>query len=352
MSLAILPRSRSAALGPNRALDEARLLARAPAPDNLVWQDDHLLFSSGKDILVISDVRDGEAGPERILRFDDGVSALASASDGGLAVGLGRSGIAIVGGAHDGKSLTILGGQPLICPTALCFAGPDILYACQGSARHGPEEWQRDLLEGRRSGTIWRIELPSGAADCLGESLGFPNGILLIDGGGRIAVAESWRHRLLAFETARAAAPQILLEDLPGYPGRLCPAGGSGAWLAVFAPRSRAGRGRAARARLSPLDDAGDRARLLDRPQPAPRPPLQQPGGMTSWAPRRSFGLALRLDADFTPVASLHGSAKGRRHGVTSCLEIDGELLVACRGEDVLIAAELPAGRVIHAPVR
>jgi len=352
MSLAILPRSRSAALGPNRALDEARLLARAPAPDNLVWQDDHLLFSSGKDILVISDVRDGEAGPERILRFDDGVSALASASDGGLAVGLGRSGIAIVGGAHDGKSLTILGGQPLICPTALCFAGPDILYACQGSARHGPEDWQRDLLEGHRSGTIWRIELPSGAADCLGESLGFPNGILLIDGGGRIAVAESWRHRLLAFETARAAAPQILLEDLPGYPGRLCPAGRSGAWLAVFAPRSRQVeavlRERAFRRWMMRAIAPG----FWIAPSLRPGRPSNKPGGMTSWAPRRSFGLALRLDADFTPVASLHGSAKGRRHGVTSCLEIDGELLVACRGEDVLIAAELPAGRVIHAPVR
>ena len=38
----------------------------------------------------------------------------------------------------------MLGGQPLICPTALCFAGPDVLYACQGSARHAPEEWQRE----------------------------------------------------------------------------------------------------------------------------------------------------------------------------------------------------------------
>ena len=350
MSLAILPRSRSAALGSDQALDKARLLARAPAPDNLVWQDDHLLFSSGKEILVITDVRDGEARPERILRFDDGVSALASASDGGLAVGLGRSGIAIVGGAHDGKSLTMLGGQPLICPTALCFAGPDILYACQGSARHAPEDWQRDLLERRRSGTVWRIELASGAAECLGEGLGFPNGILLIDGGRRAAIAESWRHRLLAIETARHAAPEILLDDLPGYPGRLCPAGGSGAWLAVFAPRSR-------QVEVVLREHAFRRGMMRAiapgywiAPGLRPLRGARKPGGMAGWARRRSHGLVLRLDADFAPVAALHGRATGRRHGVTSCLEIEGELLVACRGDDLLIAAELPAGRVIHAP--
>jgi len=351
MSLAILPRSRSTVLGSDQALDKARLLARAPAPDNLAWQDDHLLFSSGKEILVITDVRDGEARPERILRFDDGVSALASASDGGLAVGLGRSGIAIVGGAHDGKSLTMLGGQPLICPTALCFAGPDILYACQGSARHAPEDWQRDLLERRRSGTVWRIELPGGAAACLGEGLGFPNGILLIDGGRRIAIAESWRHRLLAGETARHASPEILLDDLPGYPGRLCPAGGSGAWLAVFAPRSR-------QVEVVLREHAFRRGMMRAiapgywiAPGLQPVRGSRKPGGMPGWARRRSHGLVLRLDADFTPVAALQGRATGRRNSVTSCLEIEGELRVACRGDDLLIAAELPAGRVVHAPL-
>ena len=351
MSLAILPRSRAAAQGADGALDKARLLARAPAPDNLAWQDDHLLFSSGREILVISDVRDGEAHPEPILRFDDCVSALASASDGGLAVGLGRGGIAIVGGAHDGITLTMLGGQPLVCPTALCFAGPDILYLCQGSARHGPEAWQRDLLEGRGSGTIWRIELRSGAADCLGEGLGYPNGILLLDGGRRLAIAESWRHRLLALETARHAAPRILLDGLPDYPGRLCPAGGSGAWLAVFAPSSRQVeavlRERAFRQWMMRAIAPG----FWIAPSLRPGRRSRKPGGMAGWVPRRSHGLALRLDADFAPVAALHGRADGRRHGITSCLEIDGELLVACRGDDGLIAAELPAGRVVHAPM-
>jgi hypothetical protein len=61
------------------------------------------------------------------------------------------------------------------------------------------------------------------------------------------------------------------------------------------------------------------------------------------WAPSRSYGLVVRLDRRFTPLSSLHSRADGKRHGVTSCLEIDGELLVACKGDDVLVAAEIAA---------
>lgn len=296
---AFTARSTDRALRPNRALDEARLLARATAPDNLAWQDDHLLLSSGHEILVIADVRDDDARPERILQFEMPVSALASAGDGTLAVGLGRGGLVLVGGAHDGLQMTSLGEQSLICPTALAFAGPDMLFLCQGSASHGPEAWQRDLAEQRPSGSVWRIDLAIGATACLGENLAFPNGVLPLEGGKRIAVSESWSHRLLAFETTRSAAPRILLDDLPGFPGRLSPAA-SGAWLSVFAVRP--------------------------------------------WTPLRSYGLAVRLDKEFSPVASLHSPAEGRRHGVTSCLEVGSELFVACKLDDVLVAVEAPEG--------
>jgi hypothetical protein len=166
-----------------------------------------------------------------------------------------------------------------------------------------------------------------------------------------VAIAESWRHRLLAFETARPAAPRILLDDLPGYPGRLCPDGGMGAWLAVFAPRSRDIE--------AVLRERAFRHWMLRAIAPrfwiAPRLGAlgpSRPGGIAkSRGPRRSSGMALRLNAEFAPVAALKSRARGRRHGVTSCLEIDGELLVACKGDDVLIAAELPAGRIIRAPM-
>ena len=40
------------------------------------------------------------------------------------------------------------------------------------------------------------------------------------------------------------------------------------------------------------------------------------------WAPSRSYGLVVRLDAAMRPVASFHSRANGHRHGVTSAIEV------------------------------
>lgn len=287
------------ALRPNQALDNATLLAKCRAPDNLVWQDDHLLFTSGRQILLVDGLHDGVGEPEEILRFDTDVTAMAAADDGSLAVGLGTAGIAIVGGAHDGKAIAGLGGKHLICPTALCFADPDTLFVCIGSDTHAPDAWQRDLRAHRASGSLWRIRLDGSDPVCLAARLAFPAGLLLRDERW-LVVSEAGRHRVLEFATVERSAPRVLLGDLPGCPGRLSPASDGGAWLAVFA------------------------IRLTRSPVPS-----------------RSYGLAVRLDRDFIPTASLHGRADGHRHGVASCLETRGELFVACRGGDALLSADL-----------
>ena len=175
-----------------------------------------------------------------------------------------------------------------------------------------------------------------------------PNGLLLHD--GRIAVSEAWRHRLLDFPTRERGAPRVLLDDLPGYPGRLSSAPDGGAWLAVFAPRTQ----------LVEFVLREDRYRhwMMQTIEPAHwiaptlragrsyKEPMQ--GGAVKtlgifkpWAPSRSYGLAVRLDGDFIPTTSLHSRADGKRHGVTSCLEIRGELIAACKGDDALVSADL-----------
>ena len=128
--------SMDGALRPNQELDDAVLLAECAGPDNLVWQDDHVLFSSGKQVLLLDSLHQEGAEPEEILHFDSAITALAAAEDGSLAVALGAAGIVIVGGTHDGKSVTALGGKRLIAPTALGFADPDTLFVCIGSDLH------------------------------------------------------------------------------------------------------------------------------------------------------------------------------------------------------------------------
>jgi hypothetical protein len=274
------------ALRQNNALDHAIVLAECPAPDNLLWQDDHLLLTSGSRVLLLDSLQEG-AELEEILHFDNEITALAAAEDGSLAVALGSAGIIIVGGAHDGKAISSLGGKALIAPTALGFAGADTLFICLGADLSPGDGWQST------SGSVWRVSLGGGSAVCLASDLAYPSGLLLHD--GRIAVAETGRKRLLDFSTLEREAPRILLEDLPGHPGRLSAAPGGGAWLAVFAP-------------------------------PAPLHP---------------FGLALGLDRDFAPLCALQSRTDAKRDGVASCLEIRGELIVACKGGNVVVAAEL-----------
>lgn len=271
----------------NDALDRAMVLAQCPGPDNLLWQDDHLLLTSGKRVLLLDNLHQEEAELEEILHFDSEITALAAAEDGSLAVALGASGIVIVGGTHDGRIISSLGGKPLIAPTALGFAGADTLFVCLGADFDPGAGWQT------MSGSVWRVSLSGGAAACLASDLAYPSGLLLHD--GRIAVAESGRKRLLDLSTLESETPRVLLGDLPGHPGRLSAAPGGGAWLAVFAP-------------------------------PAPVQP---------------FGLALRLDQDFIPQGALHSRADARRDGVSSCLEIRGDVIVACKRGNVVLAADL-----------
>lgn len=294
-----------AAARTTRVPGRTRVLARVAAPDNLVWQDEHLLFSSGRDVLVIDDIQATTAVPAAILRFDAAVTALAGASDGSLAVGLGDAGVRIVGGALDGACITTLGGQRLCCPTALGFATPDMLFVCQGSAAHVPQDWRRGLLAGSSDGSVWRLDLGRGDAVCLGAGLAFPNGLLLVEPGSRIVVSESGRQQLLLFDATRPGAARVLCEHLPGYPARLAPAADGGAWLAVYARSA--------------------------------------PGGGGALA----AGMAMRLNAALRPLNARYGAADGGWQGVGSCLEVRGDLLLACRESNALIVTDLPRRRSV-----
>jgi hypothetical protein len=43
-----------------------------------------------------------------------------------------------------------------------------------------------------------------------------------------------------------------------------------------------------------------------------------------------------RLDHAYRPIASFHSRANGRRHGVTSCLAVDGRVLFSAKGDGVV----------------
>lgn len=64
-------------------------------------------------------------------------------------------------------------------------------------------------------------------------------------------------------------------------------------------------------------------------------------GVLKPWAPARSYGLVVRLDADFQPQYSLHSRVGGYNHGVTAVAEFHGVLLVLSKGASKVLRLPL-----------
>jgi hypothetical protein len=144
-----------------------------------------------------------------------------------------------------------------------------------------------------------------------------------------------------------------VISDLPGYPAGVSPSGAGGFWLALFAPRSplielvlREPAYR--KAMMQEVDPAYWIAPALRSGQSFLEPmqggALKQMGVLKPWAPTRSYGMAVELSDGFTPIQSLHSRAGGKRHGITSVLECDGELWLTSKGGDEVIRIDLLEG--------
>ena len=329
------------ALKPNDRLERATALARVDQADNLVVAGGALLCSSGDRVVAIGS--DGSVE----TRFTAGgpVSCLATDGKGALAVGVDGRGVRIRGGRHDGVVLGEAG--PLSSPTAAVFLGPDRLAVANGSARFAAAEWRHDLLHRGRSGAVLLFDLAAGTARTLAGDLAFPSGLCAAeDDPSVLLVSEAWRHRIVRLGTG-GGAPVEALAALPAYPGRIVPGAAGGYWLSCFAPRSQ----------LQEFVLREDRYRRQMIAEVAPdfwiapalssgrsfKEPLQAGGVIRlgvhkPWAPTRSYGLVVRLDAKVQPVWSLHSRANGTRHGVTSVAETASGLVVASRGSGEVIA--------------
>lgn len=327
------------AFRPNTALDDAAPAVALPAPDHLaVDGGGRLLVSSGNTVFAVA----GTA-LETVSAFDAPVTALAVSPAGELTVALETGGLTIGGRAAD---LPAAVG----CITAMAYAPDGALVLANGSAERKPSEWVADLMEKRASGSLWRREAAGGPFRSIADGLAFPFGVQ--PDGDTLVVSESWRHRLLRIDPG-SGRRAVLVGLLPGYPARLSPAAGGGAWLAVFAPRNRLVE--------FVLQEEAYRRDMLDQVAPdhwiAPAlssgrsflEPLQCGGIRTMgvhkpWSPSRSYGMVVRLDRDWRPACSLHSRADGSRHGITSAVEHEGRLVAASKGGDCLVCVD-PGGR-------
>lgn len=333
-------------LGPNQAIEDAPLLLEAEAPDNLISDGGQLLFSTDTRVMRL-DLARPDVDATVVADFDHPVAAVALADNGAIAVGLESGAIHIKGGGFNGTVLTELGGRNMVCPVALLFDGTDSIVVALGSRKNSPSLWRHDLMQKNANGSVWRVDLATGEGRCIADGLAWPAG-LLIGRDGRTIVSESWRNRLI--ELSPDATPKVLLDDLPGYPGRLAAASDGGVWLSVFAPRSQLVEFvlREDDYRLAMLAEvepdlwiAPSLSATQSFLEPMQLGGLKQLGVLKPWAPSRSYGLAIGLDESAVPRMSFHSRADGTRHGITSALEVDGRLLLASKGGNAIVSMEL-----------
>ncbi|MBN9552074.1 MAG: hypothetical protein J0H31_25250 [Alphaproteobacteria bacterium] len=324
---------------PNTLLDGTERIADLAGADNLAAGPDGLYTSGGNTLFHIDpDVKRVEA----FRTFESTVTMAATSPAGRLAVGI------------EGGSLELFDNGAwrrldfpadlAACITAGLFVDEETLYLTVGSRQHRASEWKRDLMSRGSTGTLLRCSLPTGAVEALADNLAFPYGLALLD-DGRLAVSESWCHRVVAAQPRRGST-EVLIGDLPAYPARLATSAKGGFWLALFAPRrqltefvlSEDDYRLEMMSTISPEAWIGpDFCDNGDNEQPLQAGSVRQMGIMKPWAPSRSYGLVAKLDRDMKPVASYHSRADGRMHGIASVAKYRGQVYAASRGSGTLL---------------
>jgi len=335
-------------LKPNQLLEAAGRVLTAPDIDNLAATPEGMLYTSGNTLFRVP-------GGE-VARFASVISCLAADKASAIALGFEDGGIEIRGGAHDGRRVDQVAGKGLNCPTAALFLDSSTLIVTNGSARHSPAQWRRDLMTLGKSGTVWRIDLASGAALALASGVAWPCGIAVAP-DGRLFISEAWRHQVLLIDATKANRPVFALTDPPAYPGRIAPAAKGGYWLTFFSVRNQLVefilREKDYRQRMikevpEPFWMAPALASLGKFEEPLQGSGLKQMGILKPWAATRSYGLVVRCDEAMQPTFSYHSRADGTIHGVTCVCEDRSDLMVAAKGPGVLVrlaaAADRPLG--------
>lgn len=330
------------ALKPNEKLEAAETVLECDAPEDLATDGRSVYLADGSRLHKL----DGDVATE-VRSFDQPISALTILPEGELAVALAGREVRIYSepSAPEPYALFATG---LTAVNTLAAGQEGILIATDGSAAYGVEDWARDLLDGQRSGRLLALDPASGAAKTLAAGLGFAFGARAA--ADEILVSESWMHRLVAVRQDGTA--RVVLPHLPVYPSRLSPASGGGYWLTAFIARSLLVefvlRERAYRKRMMAEMDPEywivPRLRSgLSFKEPLQGAHIKTMGVIKPWAPPRSYGIVIRLDAAGAPLYSLHSRVDGTNHGVVAAVECNNDLVMIAKGPGRILRLSVDA---------
>ena len=320
------------ALKPNQALERAETLLECDAPEELATDGPNVYLADGAGLARV----EGN-GAITIREFDQPITALACLPGGGIAVALDGREVRIYADPAAANPHSTFEGAGMRSINALAPAGDEALYATDGSATRDVGEWAWDLMEQGRSGRALRLDLNTKDITVLAQGLRYAFGACAM--GGSALISESWRHRLIA--VAPNGTSKVVLTHLPVYPSRLSPARGGGWWLTAFVARTQLVeyvlREPAYRKRM--MAEIDPEYWVVPRlssgksfKEPMQGAHLKTMGVVKPWAPPRSYGLVIRLDAAFKPMFSLHSRVDGSNHGIVSAVESCDWLYMIAKG--------------------
>jgi len=337
------------ALSPNDRLDTATMIGEAlPGIDDVI-ADGHgaIYVSAGRSVLKLSG--DGFATRAVVAEFDGDAGGLALHPDGRLLVCVAGRGLAAIDPKKpEPRWCEAVGGSTLAGLLSVTAAPDGRIYAVEGSIGRKPSEWRHDLMEKRANGRLIAFGTSLDNPQVLLRGLPYPYGVTVSPDGKCLWLTESWAHRLSRFALGGSGlgsnglgTREVIAGNMPGYPARLHPDGQGGLLLGLFARRTHLIEF------VLKEDDFRQEMMATMPPDYWVAPALvggsdclepMQIGGVKAlgiqkpWAPPRSYGLLVHLDAEGEATDSLHSRAGGRFHGVTAACATERGIVIAARG--------------------
>jgi hypothetical protein len=329
------------ALKPNQLLEKAETVASFYAPEDLITDGKTVYIADGAAILRL------DAGSTTEVRsFGKIITALCSLPDGRMAVALDGREVQVFATPSAPEPEATFSDSTMKAINALSAGPRGTLVATDGSATRPCGQWVHDLMERGRAGRLLALDLSSGSVHALTSRLRYAFGVCAI--GEDLLVSESWRHRLLAITPK--GRRRVVLDNLPIYPSRMSAAPSGGFWLTAFAARTQLVefvlREKAYRRRMmAEIDPQYWIAPKLQSGQsflePMQGAHIKTMGIVKPWAPPRSYGLVIRLNAAGIPLYALHSRADGTNHGIVAAVEANGALYALAKGPGRLLRIPL-----------
>lgn len=116
-----------------------------------------------------------------------------------------------------------------VCNNAHVLPDGTVLVSDSSSA-YPLGHYQKDIIENTASGRLIRIS-PTGQATVLCQNLSFANGVVCIDGGASVLVAETGTRRISRVNIE--GGPAELFAEVPGHPDNMSIGSDGNIWVAV-----------------------------------------------------------------------------------------------------------------------